>query len=79
MRRKVHYVVKPDFLWRSIAELARIQDGELLNTLHNGFKYIENESFASTFQGLFSEINLDSENLGEITQSVTAYRFVFWC
>lgn len=29
-----------------------------------GFKYIENESFASTFQGLFSEINLHSEKLG---------------
>jgi len=64
MRRKVHYVVKPEFMWGSIAELARIQHGDLLKTLQNGFKYIENESFASTFQGLFSEINLDSEKLG---------------
>ena len=65
MRRKVHYVIKPDFMWRSIAELARIQNDELLHTLQNGFKYIENESFKSTFQGLFSEINLDSEKLGK--------------
>ena len=65
MRRKVHYVIKPEYLWSSIAELARTQDGELLRTLQEGFKYIENESFQSTFQGLFSEINLDSEKLGK--------------
>ncbi|MEI7869559.1 MAG: type I restriction-modification system subunit M [Candidatus Methylumidiphilus sp.] len=65
MRRKVHYVIKPEFLWSSIAEMARTQDDELLHTLQNGFKYIENDSFASTFQGLFSEINLDSEKLGK--------------
>ena len=33
MRRKVHYVIKPDHLWASIANLARTQNGELLNTL----------------------------------------------
>ena len=66
MRRKVHYVVKPKYLWSSISELARTQDGELLNTLQKGFKYIENESFESTFKGLFSEINLDSEKLGKL-------------
>lgn len=65
MRRKVHYVIKPDYLWTSIAELARTQDGDLLHTLQKGFKYIENESFSSTFGGLFSEINLDSEKLGK--------------
>lgn len=65
MRKKVHYVVKPDFLWGSIYELARTQDGELLHTLQKGFKYIENESFESAFKGLFSEINLDSEKLGK--------------
>ena len=47
MRRKVHYVIKPDFMWQSIAELARTQDNALLETLQKGFKYIENESFAS--------------------------------
>ncbi|EDZ66392.1 type I restriction-modification system, M subunit [Nitrosococcus oceani AFC27] len=64
MRRKMHYVIHPDYLWSSIAELARTQDEELLQTLAGGFKHIENESFASTFQGLFSEINLRSEKLG---------------
>ncbi len=65
MRRKVHYVIEPQHLWSSIAEMARTQSGELLHTLQNGFKYIENESFESSFQGLFSEINLDSDKLGK--------------
>ncbi len=65
MRRKVHYVIEPSHLWNSIAELARVQNAELLRTLQKGFKYIENQSFDSTFQGLFSEINLDSEKLGK--------------
>ena len=65
MRRKVHYVIEPTHLWSSIAEMARKQDGELLHTLQSGFKYIENKSFESSFQGLFSEINLDSEKLGK--------------
>jgi type I restriction enzyme M protein len=33
--------------------------------LKRGFRYIENESFESAFQGLFSEINLNSEKLGK--------------
>lgn len=65
MRRKVHYVIHPDYLWNSISELARIQDIGLLETLQAGFKYIENESFASTFRGLFSEVNLASDKLGK--------------
>ena len=65
MRRKVHYVIKPEHLWNSIAEMAKLQNNKLLRTLQEGFKYIENESFDSTFQGLFSEINLDSEKLGK--------------
>ena len=64
MRRKVHYVIKPDYLWTSIANLARRQDLELLHNLQAGFKYIENESFHSVFQGLFSEIDLSSPKLG---------------
>ncbi|MDH5258245.1 MAG: type I restriction-modification system subunit M [Gammaproteobacteria bacterium] len=65
MRLKVHYVIEPKFLWSSIAEQARTQSDELLHTLEKGFKYIENHSFESTFQGLFSEINLNSEKLGK--------------
>ncbi len=64
MRRKVHYVIKPQFLWGSIVQMARFQGGELLDTLQKGFKYIEEESFQSSFQGLFSEINLASDKLG---------------
>jgi len=65
MRRKVHYVIEPAYLWGNIAELARTQNGALQKTLHDGFTYIENESFARAFQGLFSEINLTSEKLGK--------------
>lgn len=65
MRRKVHYVIKPDHLWSNISELARTQNGELLVTLEEGFRYIENESFDNSFHGLFSEINLNSEKLGK--------------
>lgn len=64
MRRKVHYVIEPQFLWSNVAEMARKQDKELLHTLQKGFKYIEEQSFDSHFQGLFSEINLDSDKLG---------------
>jgi type I restriction enzyme M protein len=65
MRRKVHYVIKPQHLWSNITELARTQNEELLVTLEAGFRYIENESFDNSFQGLFSEINLNSEKLGK--------------
>ena len=64
MRRKVHYVIKPQYLWSSIAEMARTQSPDLLKTLSAGFSHIENESFSRSFKGLFSEINLDSEKLG---------------
>src|SRR5690606_37442730 len=64
MRRKVHYVIEPQYLWGNIAEMARTDHGELLDTLQKGFTHIENESFASTFRGLFSEINLASDKLG---------------
>ncbi|MGN6647412.1 MAG: type I restriction-modification system subunit M [Cytophaga sp.] len=65
MRRKVHYVIKPKYLWSNITELARTQNGELLETLQKGFRYIEDDSFESSFKGLFSEINLNSEKLGK--------------
>jgi type I restriction enzyme M protein len=65
MRRRVHYVIRPEHLWTSIAEMARVQDNELLSALQTGMKYIEEQSFESTFGGLFSEINLSSEKLGK--------------
>lgn len=68
MRRKVHYVIKPKYLWSNVIELARTQDNDLLETLQKGLRYIENESFETTFKGLFSEINLNSEKLGKTSK-----------
>ncbi|MBL8370985.1 MAG: type I restriction-modification system subunit M [Burkholderiaceae bacterium] len=65
MRRKVHYVIEPQHLWSSIAQMARTQNLDLLHTLQSGFRYIETESFQSTFAGLFSEIDLGSPKLGK--------------
>lgn len=65
MRRKVHYVIQPQYLWANISELARIQSPDLLETLEKGFRYIEQESFGRNFQGLFTEINLNSDQLGK--------------
>lgn len=64
MRRKAHYVIQPRYLWGNIVHLAKTQDGSLLDTLQKGFKHIEEDSFESKFQGLFSEINLTSDKLG---------------
>lgn len=65
MRKKIHYVIKPKYLWDNIAENARTQSDELLKILEEGFKYIEEQSFETSFKGLFSEINLNSEKLGK--------------
>jgi len=65
MRLKAHYVISPEHLWSEIAHLARTQNEELLRRLEASMKYIENESFQSTFSGLFSEINLYSDKLGK--------------
>ena len=64
MRREYHFVIKPHYLWSNIYELARTQSKQLLKNLQKSFKFIENESFESTFRGLFSEVNLDSDKLG---------------
>lgn len=65
MRRKVHYVINPKYLWSNITHLASKQNDKLLETLSKAFRFIENKSFESTFRGLFSEINLNSEKLGK--------------
>ena len=65
MRLKTHYCIKPEHLWVRLAHKARVKNEDLLNSLQDGFKYIENKSFQSTFSGLFSEINLSSEKLGK--------------
>jgi type I restriction enzyme M protein len=71
MRRKVHYVIKPDYLWGSIVHLARTQSGQLLDTLQKGFKYIEEESFQSNFQGLFSRSTWRPTSWAASTRSAT--------
>ena len=65
MRRKVHYVIEPQYLWGNIVSLAKTQNDLLLKTIENGFKYIEDDSFESSFKGLFAEINLNSDKLGK--------------
>ena len=65
MRRKAHYVIKPDYLWGTIVRLAREHSGDLLGALDDGFKHIEKDSFGPGFDGLFSEINLYSDKLGK--------------
>ena len=64
MRRKTHHVIRPEHLRAGIAHGARTRDGSLLDTLREGFRYIKNESFQSTFSGLFSEVNLGADKLG---------------
>ena len=66
MRRKIHFVIKPAYLWSNIYELARTQNNDLLKTLQRGFKYIENESFESRFRGLFSEVNTEKKMIKSI-------------
>lgn len=65
MLKSTHYIIKPQYLWSTICELARIQDDSLLTELKDSFRHIEEESFKGAFKGLFSEINLDSEKLGK--------------
>lgn len=65
MLKGTHYIIKPQYLWSTIYELARTQDDRLLTELKDSFRHIEEESFKGAFKGLFSEINLDSEKLGK--------------
>ena len=65
MKRKIHYVVKPNFLWDNIVAMAKKDSDKLLLTIEEGFKFIEEKSFESSLKGLFSEINLNSEKLGK--------------
>ena len=65
MLKGTHYVIKPQYLWSAIYELARVQDKEMITELGNSFRHIEEESFKGAFKGLFSEINLQSEKLGK--------------
>ena len=72
MRRKLHYIIKPHYLWSNISQMGRTQSKFILKTLQAGFKFIENESFENAFGGLFSEVNLDSEKLGKTYENRNA-------
>ncbi len=65
VRKKIHYVIKPQYLWDNIYEMAKNENEYMLEILQNGFTFIENKSFNITFKGLFSEVNLSSEKLGK--------------
>lgn len=65
MMRKIHYVIKPEYLWDNIAVMAKTENDNLLRIIEKGFRHIEEESFESSLKGLFSEINLNSEKLGK--------------
>lgn len=65
MRKKYHYVIKPQYLWNNLSNLASKEDKKLLPLLSKCFKYIEDESFNDSFHGLFSEVNLTSDRLGK--------------
>ena len=56
-----------DHLWSSIANLARTQNGELLNTLQAGFKYIENGILREHLPG---PVLRDQPGLGQARQEV---------
>ena len=64
MRTKIHYVIRPEYLWRNIVHMASTQNGNLLSTLQSGLNYIENQAFDSNLSGLFSTIDLDSYQIG---------------
>lgn len=65
VRKKIHYIIKPQYLWDNIYEMAKNENEHMLEILQNGFTFIENKSFNITFKGLFSEVNLSSEKLGK--------------
>lgn len=65
MLKSKHFIIKPKYLWSTIYEMARTQDDNLLTELSESFRHIEEESFKGAFKGLFSEINLTSQNLGK--------------
>src|SRR5690625_2031958 len=45
MRRKVPYVIKPEYFWSNMTEVARTQSPDMLITLEEEFRCIDNESF----------------------------------
>ncbi len=50
MRRKVHYVIKPEHLWNNIPELARIQSPDLLITFGRRFSLLKTNPLSIHFK-----------------------------
>lgn len=65
IKRKTHFIIKPQYLWDNIYDMADNENSNLLEILQNGFKFIEEYSFNIVFKGLFSEVDLYSNTLGK--------------
>ncbi len=48
VRKKIHYIIKPQYLWDNIYEMAKDENEHMLEILQNGFTFIENKSFNIT-------------------------------
>lgn len=64
IRKRIHYVIKPQFLWSNIYGLALKRHINLLKVLDRGLNYIEKVSYNIAFEKLFSDVNLNSDKLG---------------
>ena len=53
MRLKVHYVIAPAYLWSNIAEMARTQHHDLLDTLWRGLNISKMNLLKATFRVIF--------------------------
>ena len=49
MRRKIHYVIKPAYLWSNIYELARTQNSQLLKTYRVGLNILRMSRLKADF------------------------------
>ena len=61
----IHYTIPPEYLWSNLARLAKNDNERLLEKTKDAFEHIETNSFDDAFEGLFSDINLNSEKLGK--------------
>ncbi len=68
MKRNTTYTIPPKYLWDNLVSLARREHSDLLLTLDECFKHIEEESFGDNFHGLFAEIRLTSDKLGRTNE-----------
>jgi type I restriction enzyme M protein len=74
MRRKIHYVIKPSYLWASVAQRARIQSIEMAEIEKNDFN-LNISRYISTATA-DEEINLQavSSELDSLEQAIADAR-----